>query len=146
MKKDDINHIMKSASDKKSFSGVVGIKQNGGGEAYAAYGFADRADERLNNQATRFGIASGCKLFTSVAICQLVENGSLQINTKLKDCLDHIFPFGNEDVTIHHLLTHTSGMPDYFNEATMDDFEQLWERTPMYSLRRFITIMQHILY
>jgi CubicO group peptidase (beta-lactamase class C family) len=38
-------------------------------------------------------------------------------------------------VTIQHLLTHTSGIPDYFDEEVMDDFEELWQNNPMYHVK-----------
>ena len=79
-------------------------------------------------------MASGCKIFTAVAICQLVEKGVLTFDTCLKECLEDSFPNFYEGITIHHLLTHTSGIPDYFDEEEMDDFEDLWKDTPMYSI------------
>ncbi|WHT49905.1 serine hydrolase [Sporosarcina thermotolerans] len=88
-----------------------------------------------NQENTRFAIASGCKIFTSVAICLLVEAGKISFGTKLKDCLDIDFPYFDKDITIHHLLTHTSGVPDYFNEEIMDDFALLWKSLPMYHIR-----------
>lgn len=98
-------------------------------------GFANRSEKIVNHVNTRFAIASGCKIFTSVAICLLVEDGKISFDTKLKDCLDIDFPNFDEDITIHHLLTHTSGVPDYFNEEVMDDFEMLWNSRPMYHIR-----------
>jgi CubicO group peptidase (beta-lactamase class C family) len=46
-----------------------------------------------------------------------------------------MFPDFNQNVTIHHLLTHTSGIPDYFDEEVMDDFEELWQNNPMYHVK-----------
>ena len=64
-----------------------------------------------------------------------MENGVITFQTKLKDCLSVNFPNFNEDITIHHLLTHSSGIPDYFDESIMDNFEDLWKQTPMYLLK-----------
>ncbi|TMW72831.1 serine hydrolase [Alteribacter natronophilus] len=100
-----------------------------------AFGFADRANQRVNSTDTRFGIASGCKLFTAIAVCQLVEKGKLSFDTRLADCLDYSFPNFHPHVTVKHLLTHTSGVPDYFDEEEMDDFEDLWRSWPMYRIR-----------
>ncbi|WP_161625286.1 serine hydrolase domain-containing protein [Pontibacillus halophilus] len=92
--------------------------------------------ERMNNrQNTRFGIASGSKVYTAVAVAQLVESGAFQFETKVAELLPGYFPLFDETVTVHHLLTHTSGIPDYFDESTMDDFEELWRHTPMYTLQ-----------
>lgn len=99
----------------------------------AAKGFADRANKRPNSMDTRFGIASGCKIFTAVAVLQLVEEGKLQLEDRLSQLLPDVFPAF--DVTIHQLLTHTSGLPDYFDEEVMDDFEELWIKHPMYRMQ-----------
>ena len=130
---------------KETFSGTVLVKENGNAVT-VSNGFANRSEEIKNGNDTRFGIASGCKLFTSIAICQLVENGLISFNTRLQDCLQVIFPHFDTTITIHHLLTHTSGIPDYFDEEEMDDFEELWVQNPMYRLRRlsdFLSLFQH---
>lgn len=109
-------------------------------------GYANRAEKRLIQMNTRFGIASGCKLFTAIAICQLVEQGKLTFNTKLQDCLTIELPHFDQAITIHHLLTHTAGIPDYFDEEVMDDFEELWIAQPMYlmrSLSDFLPLFQN---
>lgn len=117
--------------EEMDFSGVVLWKKEN--PWMAAKGLADRANERPNAIDTRFGIASGCKIFTAVAICQLAEEGKLTFEDRLSALLPEIFP--NFDVTIHQLLTHTSGIPDYFDEETMDDFEELWIQHPMYLMK-----------
>ncbi|OZU89646.1 penicillin-binding protein [Virgibacillus indicus] len=98
-------------------------------------GFANRSEKIDNQLNTRFAIASGCKIFTSVAICILVEAGKISFKSRLKDCLDIDFPYFDKNITIHHLLTHTSGVHDYFNEEIMDDFELLWKSRPVYQIR-----------
>lgn len=134
-----------SLCEQLKFSGVILAKKDNKMILEAAYGYANRADELENMISTRFGIASGCKLFTAVAVCQLVEKGLLSFDTRLKDCLDFAFPLFDEEITIHQLLTHTSGVPDYFDESVMDDFEELWIERPMYlmrSLQDFLPLFQ----
>ncbi|MCC3355843.1 serine hydrolase domain-containing protein [Bacillus sp. REN16] len=120
---------------RNNFSGVVLAKQKNENFIESAYGYLNRSEEIANQINTRFGIASGCKLFTAIAVCQLVEKGLLTFNTRLKDCLNIEFPNFDESITIHQLLTHTSGIPDYFDEEVMDDFEELWKENPMYLIR-----------
>ncbi|KQL18253.1 serine hydrolase domain-containing protein [Cytobacillus solani] len=111
-----------------------------------SYGFANRSEKIKNQTTTRYAIASGCKIFTSIAICQLVEEGKISFDTKVEECLDIDFPHFEEGVTIHHLLTHTSGIPDYFDEDEMDDYEELWVSTPMYRIRKlhdFLPLFQN---
>lgn len=119
-----------------SFSGTILVKHKNDVLVHAGYGYANRAEHLNNHTGTRYGIASGCKIFTAIAICQLVEEGKLSLDTRLSECLDVEFPHFNENITIHHLLTHTSGVPDYFDEEVMDDFEELWIDRPMYHMRR----------
>lgn len=114
--------------EEMDFSGVVLLKREENWSA--AKGFADRSNERPNSLSTRFGIASGCKIFTAVAVCQLVEEGLLALNDRLSELLPELFP--DFPVTIHQLLTHTSGIPDYFDEEAEDGFEGVWAEHPMY--------------
>ncbi|HLQ71486.1 MAG TPA: serine hydrolase [Bacillota bacterium] len=126
---------LKQVAEEWDFSGVVHATQSGE-EQSASYGFANRGTGTKNQENTKFAIASGAKIFTAVGICQLVWEGKLSFNTKLTDVLDISFPHFSEGVTIHHLLTHTSGVPDYFDEDVMEDFELLWENVPMYHMRK----------
>jgi len=91
-------------------------------------------------------MASGCKIFTSVAICQLVEQGKLGLESLLSDCVDVKFPHYAPDISIHHLLTHRSGIKSYFEEDINPDYEALWQDVPQYKIRGpkdFIPLFQH---
>lgn len=70
------------------FSGTVLVKDDTNNLVELSYSYANRSEQLRNNSLTRFGIASGCKIFTAVAICQLVENGKLSFESRLKDCVD----------------------------------------------------------
>lgn len=118
------------------FSGVVSLHQGGTLLFARAYGDALREESIPNRVDTRFQIASGCKIFTSVAIHQLFEQGRLAPDTLLRDCAGVPLPHFAPDITVHHLLTHTGGIPDYFDEAVMDDYEALWRQRPVYTMRR----------
>ena len=142
----NLREVLQDAQSRVDFSGTVMVHDGNGHTATASYGYANRADQLKNNSGTRFGIASGCKLFTAIAICQLVEVGKLTFDTRLKDCLHIEFPNFSDEITIHHLLTHTSGVPDYFDEDVMNDFEELWITRPMYhirSLKDFLHMFQN---
>lgn len=132
----DIGQMVSIQAEKMGFSGVILLKEGNKILVEKAFGQADRSNNLSNTLNSRFGIASGCKLFTAIAICQLVEKGILSFDTKLSDCLDIDFPHFDSEITIHHLLTHSSGIPDYFDEAVMDDFADLWKAVPMYTIKR----------
>ncbi|AXI07939.1 penicillin-binding protein [Oceanobacillus zhaokaii] len=131
-----LEESIKSLVERNSFSGVVLVKNSKEIIHQSAYGYSNRSEALKNMIDTRFGIASGCKLFTAVGILMLVESGKLTYETYLRDCLAIPFPHLDEHITIHQLLTHTSGIPDYFDEAVMDNFEELWDDLPMYKMNR----------
>ncbi|RSD28455.1 serine hydrolase domain-containing protein [Mesobacillus subterraneus] len=142
----NLSQVISDVQTAINFSGAVLVQDGNSPASTASFGFSNRVDQVKNNAETRFGIASGCKLFTAIAICQLVEDSKLTFDTRLRDCLDVEFPSFSEEITIHHLLTHTSGIPDYFDEEVMDDFEELWMERPMYhirSLRDFLPMFQN---
>lgn len=129
-----IEDIIRKHNETHPFSGAILVK-NEEMILDKGYGYAIRS-ERINNTSnTRFGIASGCKIFTAIAICQLVQDGVLSFETYLKDCVNVSFPNFDDGITLHHLLTHSAGIPDYFDEEYMDDFEALWKGLPMYSVK-----------
>lgn len=129
-----IENVVQQHHEILPFSGAV-LVQKEGTSFEQGYGYANRSERVPNSSSTRFGIASGCKIFTSIAICQLVQEGVLSFDSYLKDCLDISFPNFDPTITLHHLLTHSSGIPDYFDEEFMHDFEELWKDLPMYSIQ-----------
>lgn len=126
---------LKNTIMTEHFSGAVLVNKDGETLYEAAHGFANRSEEILNKPHTRFAMASGSKLFTAVAVCQLVERGCISYETRVQEWLDLPEIEGFDAVTVHHLLSHTSGVPDYFDEEVMEDFEQLWMTTPMYYVK-----------
>jgi len=135
MKMNMLKEKMIAVMNEIDFSGNVLVKCRNDLLYHSSNGFANRTHRILNNDLTRFGIASGCKIFTAVAVCQLVEKGQLSFESKLSDILDIPLPLFDKDITIHHLLTHSAGIPDYFDEEVMDDFAELWVNQPMYLMR-----------
>jgi CubicO group peptidase (beta-lactamase class C family) len=97
------------------FSGAVLIAKDGDVLFRRAYGLADRKRRIPNTLHTRFRIGSMNKMFTAVAILQLVEAGKVELTAPLGK---YLRDYPNRDVatkvTIHHLLTHTGGTGDIF--------------------------------
>lgn len=108
---------------ESGFSGVVQIDRAGEIEFAKAYGLANRAYRVPNELNTRFGIASGGKGFTALAVLSLVNEGVLELSTTARSLLGDDLPLIAADVTVEHLLTHTSGIGDYLDE------EGDWELT-----------------
>jgi CubicO group peptidase (beta-lactamase class C family) len=99
-----------------SFSGVVRVDRDGELTFANAYGFAHRAFEIPNTVETRFGIASGAKGFTALTVMSLVEEGTLGLATTARSLLGDDLPLIDDRVTVEHLLAHSSGIGDYFDE------------------------------
>jgi CubicO group peptidase (beta-lactamase class C family) len=122
------------AEDK--FSGAVLVARDGRPIFKKAYGLANKENAIANNIDTRFDLGSMNKMFTAVAIAQLVERGKLSFT----DTVGKILPgYQNKNVadkvTVHHLLTHTSGMGSYFNEqfrAKLNELRTVSDYLPLF--------------
>lgn len=108
------------------FNGVVYIKQGEETLLKQSFGYANRSFNLPNEIDTKFRIASVSKMFTAVAILQLIEKkGKLDFETSIVGLLELENTKLSKDITIHHLLTHTSGIADYYDESAGDEE---WEK------------------
>jgi D-alanyl-D-alanine carboxypeptidase len=99
------------------FSGVVLISKSNRVVFKKAVGLASKRYKTPNRVDTKFNLGSMSKMFTGVAIAQLAERGNLSFDDTVgKHMPDYPNKKVADMVTIHHLLTHTSGMGDYLNE------------------------------
>ena len=79
-----------------------------------AYGLAALKPKRKLKTDMVFQIGSMSKQFISAAVLQLVEQGKLKLEDPIQDYVPY-YPFKKHTITIHHLLSQTSGIPDYFD-------------------------------
>lgn len=119
----------------KDYSGAISIRQ--GGEAFIekAYGYADRANRRKNRLDTLFVTASAGKAFTATGILKLIEQGKLSLESRIGDLLDFDLKQIDPDITVRQLLTHTSGIPDYFDESKGGEYADVFRDVPCYAIR-----------
>jgi D-alanyl-D-alanine carboxypeptidase len=117
------------------FAGAVLVAKDGHTLFGHAYGLADRKRGTPNTLRTRFRIGSMNKMFTAVAILQLVDAGKLELTAPLGK---YLTDYPNRDVatkvTIHQLLTHTGGTGDIFGP----DFDL--HRTELRTLADYVTL------
>lgn len=109
------------------FSGNILITQGNRTAITQSYGQASREQRAPNTPQTKFRIGSVTKQFTAIAILQLQERGLLNVKSPLSTYLPN-YPKGDQ-ITIHHLLTHTSGIPEYLSPESFPDFWE-WIRLP----------------
>ena len=130
-----LEKVLDTSIEEYAFSGVISIRRRDTLLLERSAGYADRSNKVANTLETRFGIASGTKFFTALAIGKLIEAGKLSFSTRLKDCIALDFPRYSQEITIRHLLTHTSGIPDYYDEEKITDFDNFVLSIPWYELR-----------
>ena len=124
-----LESFIESFAHEHEFSGTILI-QDGGAKTYGrAFGLADRAFNVSADANTRYRIASITKLFTSALVLQLRDEGKLDLNGAIKKYLPDFGGEGGDEITIHQLLNHTSGLPQYdtvssYQEAFADGVEQ----------------------
>jgi CubicO group peptidase (beta-lactamase class C family) len=118
----EIDNCIRSYVDSNSFSGSVLVAKNGKVLFKKAYGMACYEKKIKNTSKTKFWIASCSKQFTALAIMQLCEKDLLHLNDPIKKHLPE-YSF-NKKITIHHLLTHTSGMADYYDFVKVEDLNK----------------------
>jgi CubicO group peptidase (beta-lactamase class C family) len=116
------------------FSGVVSVSRGETVEFERAYGLADRAHDIPVRTETRFGIASGTKCFTALTVAGLIADGALKPTTTARSLLGDDLPLIADDVTVEHLLAHTSGIGDYFDEDVETHIDDYLLQVPVHAL------------
>jgi CubicO group peptidase (beta-lactamase class C family) len=116
------------------FSGTVLVKRGNLTVYEAAAGLATPRWGISNTMDTRFDTASITKLFTSVAVLDLVGKGELDLETSIHHYVDLEGTTISPQVTLLHLLTHTSGIADDADEEAGESYEELFRDTPNYSI------------
>ncbi|MFH0736708.1 MAG: serine hydrolase domain-containing protein [bacterium] len=106
-----INSYINPLVAANEFSGSILIAKGDSILFCRGYGFANRENGIINTPSTVYRIGSMTKQFTATAIMQLVEQNKLTTENKLSDFISD-FTNGNK-ISIHQLLTHTSGIPNY---------------------------------
>ncbi len=109
----EIDQLLTSYYDKGEFNGTVLISENDSVIFKKAFGYADyQAEVKLKN-STSFGLASVSKQFTAMGIMILEKQNKLSYTDNLAKYFPE-FPDYADQVSIEHLMTHTSGIADYF--------------------------------
>lgn len=128
------NYLKTSVED--GFSGAVLIVQDGKVVLNKGYGLADREDKLPITDDTLFDIGSVTKQFTAAAIMRLVQSGKLTTSMTINDFFEDV-PEDKQKITIHQLLTHSSGIANGmgardFDHVSTDEFFARLFATPLY--------------
>jgi CubicO group peptidase (beta-lactamase class C family) len=118
--RNELDAMLQNVTDAGIFSGAVLIAQNDQIILRKGYSYANKEEELSNTPQTKFRIASLSKQLTAMAIMILQEQGQLNVEDSICDYLTEC-PDAWQPITIHHLLTHTSGIPENLGSYTLQD-------------------------
>jgi CubicO group peptidase (beta-lactamase class C family) len=109
-----VDAYMQAEMRANGFSGTILLARKGAPIVAKGYGLANREWDIPNTPRTRFRLGSITKQFTSMAVLQLQQQDKLKVQASICQYLSPC-PDAWKPITIHHLLTHTSGIPSYTN-------------------------------
>jgi CubicO group peptidase (beta-lactamase class C family) len=116
----DIKNMMELYANKghhnrieSPFNGVMLVVKDDKVLLKKAYGFANKSKDISLTTSTPFLIGSITKQFTAMLVLQQVERGVLDLNKSVADYLPYFPKQNGQALTIHRLLSHTSGLPHY---------------------------------
>lgn len=130
----EINGFLAGAYDGESFQGAVLVARNGEVLLRQGVGMADASAGIANGPETKFRLGSLTKPFTAVAVLMLDQQGLLDIHDPICLYLEPCPPAW-QAITIHHLLTHTSGIVDVVTLADYAVFKTE-ATTPLQTMAR----------
>ena len=119
-----LDRIFERWNSKDAPGCAVAIARDGKIILSRAYGMADLEHDVANTTATIFEAGSVSKQFTAGAIVMLVQQGKLSFDDNVRKYVPEVPDYGTP-ITIRHLLTHTSGLRDWGNVASIAG----WPRT-----------------
>jgi CubicO group peptidase (beta-lactamase class C family) len=122
-----IDAVISEYAANGDFHGTALVAGNGEVLFKKGYGWANYEWDIPNMPDTKFRLGSITKQFTSMLIMQLVQEGKLKLDGKISDYLPDYPKDEGSRVSVHHLLTHTSGIPSYtgmrmFGEIARDPY------------------------
>ena len=129
-----IDALMAQYHQKGQFNGTILVAEKRNVIIKKGYGMADMEWDIPNAPETKFRLGSITKQFTSMLIMQLVQEGKIKLDGKLSDYLPYYRKDTGDRVTIHNLLTHTSGIPSY---TSLPGFFKNVSRDP-YGVEEFV--------
>jgi len=110
--KADFDSLARPFVDRKEFSGTVLVSRGETVLFEKAYGYADLEWDVPNTVDAKFRIGSLSKQFTAASVLLLTQDGKLNLDQPVTKYIPNA-PDAWKLITIHHLLTHTSGIPDF---------------------------------
>src|SRR6266545_953799 len=129
-----IDELVSLYNKYDQFNGAALVAENGKVIYKKGFGLANMEWNIPNEPDTKFRLGSITKQFTATLVLQLVEQGKLKLDGRVSDYLEGYRKDTGAKITIHHLLSHTSGLPNY---TALPGFSETISRTP-YAVEDFV--------
>lgn len=138
-----------TALEADGFSGILRATRGAEVIHESCHGYANRADRVPIHSGTRFATASLSKMFTAVGVLDAAGRGELSVRDRVIDLLPPQKRPSTlrDDVLVQHLLSHSSGIADYFEEdEDLPDYdeegmEKIWATIPNYTVRDYAALL-----
>lgn len=117
------DQVLENYHTKNNFNGVVLVATNGQVDYLKAIGISNRKSGSTLNTTSKFKIASITKAFTAVLILQLYQQGKIDLKTPFKNYFPAYKGEAKNKVTIEHLLTYSSGIPNEAEKLEMRSYQ-----------------------
>jgi len=134
----EVDKALTNLCDSGAFFGSVLISKAGKIIYSKNVGIANiEANAHVTN-TSKFELASLSKPFTALLVLQLVDKGILKLNAKVSDYIPEFTRTDSGEITVHHLLSHTSGLQDFvgincpFANWTEKEFIEALQKTPVH--------------
>lgn len=118
---EQIEALVNRYVDFDQFNGSILVAEKGEVIYKNGFGMANFEWEVPNTSDTKFRLASVTKQFTACAVMQLVQAGKLDLNEPISSYLPDYPKATGDLITLHHLMTHTSGIPNYTDDGSYQD-------------------------
>lgn len=115
-----IDSLLTAVHSNELFNGVALVADSGKIILHKAYGLSERETNTQLSINDRFYIGSLTKQFTAVLILQLQEDKLIDINNPISDYLEEFKGITYANITVHQVLTHTSGLGSYTSHPDFD--------------------------
>jgi CubicO group peptidase (beta-lactamase class C family) len=116
-----IDRLIRTYAGNYLFNGSVLVAEKGKVIFKKGYGLANMEWNIPNSAGTKFRIGSVTKQFTAMLVMRLKQAGKLDLQAKITDYLPWYRKDTGDRITIHHLLTHTSGIPNYTTSGNLTE-------------------------
>lgn len=136
-KSQKIDQYLSKCNEYGVFNGSALVSEHGKVILEKGYGYANMEWKIPCEPDTKFRLGSITKQFTAMLIMQLVERGQVKLDGKISDYLPYYPKETGDKITIHQLLTHTSGIFNYTNDAEFFVKERFFPLKPEELTKKF---------